>query len=218
MHDLLLFPCNGNALEALDCVGDGLRPLGFVDDDPRKVGSDVAGLPVWSRAALSAFPDAKVLAVPGSPTSFARRASLIASLSVPPERFVSVVHPRAAVSPHAHIGANVLIMAGAVITATAIIEDHVVVLPNSVVHHDSLIGAYTILGAGALVAGHVHLGRNCYVGAGVRLRNGIAVAPLTLIGIGSTVLRSIDEPGGVWAGTPARCLHPSLTASATPAR
>ena len=30
--DLLIFPCNGNALEALDCLGSAFRCVGFVDD------------------------------------------------------------------------------------------------------------------------------------------------------------------------------------------
>ena len=73
MPDLLLFPCNGNAIEALDCLTDEMTPIAFVDDDPLKIGTTVCGLPVRSREALTACPTAKVLAVPGSPTSFSRR-------------------------------------------------------------------------------------------------------------------------------------------------
>ncbi|MCK7470637.1 MAG: hypothetical protein MZU95_07475 [Desulfomicrobium escambiense] len=32
---LLIFPCNGNGLEALDCLGDAFRCIGFIDDRPR---------------------------------------------------------------------------------------------------------------------------------------------------------------------------------------
>ena len=35
---LLIFPCNGNGLEALDCLGDAYRCVGFVDDTPEKQG------------------------------------------------------------------------------------------------------------------------------------------------------------------------------------
>jgi UDP-3-O-[3-hydroxymyristoyl] glucosamine N-acyltransferase len=83
----------------------------------------------------------------------------------------------------------------------------VLMLPNCVIHHDSRIGSYTILGAGVLVAGYVDIGDRCYVGGGARFRNNIRVAPETLIGLGATVVRSIDEPGGVWVGHPARCMR-----------
>lgn len=213
MQDLLLFPCNGNAWEALDCLGDDFRAIGFVDDDPAKIGTTAFGLPVWSRSAFQQFRDAKVLAVPGGPASFARRAELIADLAIPRARFATVVHSKATVSRNADIGLNVLLMAGAVVTANAVIEDHVIILPNSVVHHDSRIGAYTILGAGVLVAGSVHIGERCYIGSGCRFRNNLAVAPDTLVGLGATVVKPIDIPGGVWAGIPARFMrrlrHPS---------
>jgi len=212
VHDLLLFPCNGNAVEALDCLGGDFRAVGFIDDDPKKVGTIVSGLPVWDRRAVSDFPFARILAVPGSPRSFTRRMEHIASLGIARERFATLVHPRAVVSSNASIGANVLVMAGTVITSNARIEDHVLVLPNSVIHHDSRIGSYTILGAGVLVAGHVDIGDRCYVGSGARLRDNISVAAETLIGLGTTVVRSIDEPGGVWGGHPARCLRPRCVA------
>jgi sugar O-acyltransferase (sialic acid O-acetyltransferase NeuD family) len=205
-HELLLFPCNGNAMEALDCVGEGFRPVGFVDDDPAKIGTTVLGLPVLGRAAFAQFPTARVLAVPGSPTSFRTRAGVVASLGIAAERFATVVHPRAAVSRHARLGHNVLMMAGVVVTANAVIGDHVVILPNSVIHHDSRIGAHTLVGAGVLVAGSVVIGEGCYLGSGARFRNDVTVARGSLIGLATTVLRSITEPGGVWVGTPARSL------------
>jgi sugar O-acyltransferase (sialic acid O-acetyltransferase NeuD family) len=213
MQELLLFPCNGNSLEALDCLGEAFRAIGFVDDDPKKIGTTVFGLPVWSRGALRRFPDAKVLAVPGSPASFPRRAELIASLAIPRERLATVIHPKAVVSRHASIGSNVLLMAGVVVTANAVVEDHVVILPNAVVHHDSRIGAYTMMGSGVLVAGFVDIGENCYIGSGSRFRNNLTVASGTLVGLGSTVVRAIEETGGVWAGNPARFMRPQLLTS-----
>jgi sugar O-acyltransferase (sialic acid O-acetyltransferase NeuD family) len=213
MQDLVLFPCNGNAMEALDCLGNEFRAIGFIDDDRGKIGKSVLGLPVWSRSALAEYADAKVLAVPGSPASFPRRAELIESLAIPRERLATVVHPNALVSRHASIGLNVLLMAGVVVTANAVIEDHVVILPNAVVHHDSRIGAYTMMGSGVLVAGFVDIGEKCYIGSGSRFRNNLAIASGTLVGLGSTVVRAIEETGGVWAGNPARFMRPQLLIS-----
>lgn len=187
-----------------------------MDDDPQKIGTTKFRLPIWSRRALSRFPDARILAVPGSPSSFPRRAEFIGSLGVSRQRLAAVIHPRAVVSRNAHIGVNVLLMAGVVVTANAVIEDHVVILPNAVVHHDSRIGAYTLVGSGVLVAGGVHIGENCYIGSGSRIRDGLTIAPGTLIGLGSTVVRGIEEPGGVWAGNPARFMRPLLQLAALP--
>jgi sugar O-acyltransferase (sialic acid O-acetyltransferase NeuD family) len=202
---LLIFPFNGNALEAIDCLGDHFKLIGFIDDTPAKQSAGFLATPVLARDALGKWPDAKVLAVPGSAASFATRGALIASLQVPSERWATVVHPTARVSPLATIGRNVLIMAGAVVTSNAVIGDHVCVLPNTVIHHDVTIGAWTLIGSNVTVAGGTAIGENCYIGSGTSIMNGLQIGARSLIGLGSTVIRSC--PGNTrLAGNPARIL------------
>ena len=132
MRPLLIFPCNGNALEALDCLGDAYGLIGFVDDTPEKQGRDDRGFRCSIASALARWPDARVLAVPGSPSSFRVRRQIIDGLGIDADRFATVVHPTARVSPLARLGHNVLIMAGVVVTSNAVIGDHVCILPNTV--------------------------------------------------------------------------------------
>jgi sugar O-acyltransferase (sialic acid O-acetyltransferase NeuD family) len=200
---LLIFPFNGNGLEAIDCLGSAFELLGFIDDTPSKQGRGAAGVPVMSRAGLTAHPGAAVLAVPGSAGSFRHRQSLVESLGIEPSRFARVVHPTARVSPLATVGRNVLIMAGVVVTSNAVIGDHVCVLPNTVVHHDAAIGSWSLVGSNVTIAGGVQIGENCYIGSGSSLMNGIAIGAGTLIGLGSNVIRSCDR-GSTLAGNPAR--------------
>lgn len=203
---LFLFPCNGNAIEALDCLGDAWHLLGFIDDTPQKQGQLVHGHRVFGRAALAEHPEALVLAVPGSPTSFRTRDQVIGGLGLPAERFATVIHPAARVSPLARVGRNVLVMAGVVVTSNAVIGDHVCLLPNTVVHHDAVIGDYTLIGANVTIAGHVQVGRHCYIGSGTSVMNGLAIGDGVLIGLGSNVIRPI-EAGRTVAGNPTRVLR-----------
>lgn len=206
MTPLLIFPCNGNGVEALDCLGDSYEAIGFVDDDPQKLGTERFGLPVLPRTALADHPNARVLAVPGGPASYLQREAVIQGLGIPPERFARVIHRSASVSPRASIGINVLIMAGVVITSNAVIGNHVCVLPNSVVHHDSSVGDYSLVGAGVTIAGGVSVGRNAYVGSGSCVINGVSIGERALIGLGSNVIRNVS-PECVVAGNPARSLR-----------
>jgi sugar O-acyltransferase (sialic acid O-acetyltransferase NeuD family) len=204
MSTLLIFPCNGNAVEALDCLdGSGYRLLGFVDDTPARQGTTVHGHPVHARSAFARWADAEVLAVPGSAVTYAGRQALIEGLGIDARRFASLVHPAARVSPLASIGRNVLILAGAVVTSNAVIGDHVCVLPNSVVHHDVRIGAWSLIGANVTIAGHTTIGERCYVGSGSSVMNGLDVGDGALIGMGSTVIRNVAAGVRV-AGSPAR--------------
>lgn len=200
---LLIFPCNGNAIEALDCIGSAHALLGFVDDTPAKQGRDVHGHRVHARDALRAWPDAKVLAVPGSPTSYLQRRDVIEGLALGGGRWARVIHPGARVSPLASIGDNVLLMAGVVVTSDARIGDHVCVLPNTVVHHDARIGDWTLVGSNVTVAGGASIGANCYIGSGSSIMNGVAVGDGALVGLGSTVIRDVAAGARV-AGNPAR--------------
>lgn len=207
---LLIFPCNGNGLEALDCLGSEYRAIGFIDDSPEKLGSECFGLSVFAREALERFPDAAVLAVPGSPTSFRERKRVVESLGVSASRLARVVHPLARISPLATVGVNVLVMAGVVITSNAIIGDHVCLLPNTVVHHDVVVGEWTLVGSNVTIAGQATVGRNCYVGSGTSVMNGVTIEDEALVGLGSNVIRHVAAAATV-VGNPARILHMSAS-------
>jgi sugar O-acyltransferase (sialic acid O-acetyltransferase NeuD family) len=202
---LLIFPCNGNGVEALDCIGEAFRAVGFIDDAPPSQGVGRFGIPVLSRAAFAEHAAAQVLAVPGSPTSYVHRRTIIEGLGIHADRFATVVHPRACVSPLARIGRNVLLMAGVVVTSNAVIGDHVCVLPNTVVHHDVVIGDWTLVGSNVSIAGGVRIGENAYIGSGARIINGVSIGDRALVGLGSTVIREVPADARV-AGSPARRL------------
>ncbi len=202
---LLIFPFNGNALEAIDCLGDAFVLVGFIDDTPGKQGLGPLSVPILGRDALAKWPQARVLAVPGSATSYLGRRAAISSLQVPDSRFATVVHPTARVSPLARIGRNVLVMAGAVVTSNAVIGDHVCILPNTVIHHDVTVGDWTLIGSNVTVAGGTAIGENCYIGSASSIMNGLQVGDRSLIGLGSNVIRSCPVDSRL-AGNPARSL------------
>ena len=202
-QQLLIFPCNGNGIEAIDCLGDVFQMVGFIDDTLEKQGTRVLGYPVYGRDILNQMSEAQVLAVPGSPKSFLKREKTIDSLGLSSDRFATVIHPAARVSRAVSLGRNILVMAGVVITSNAAIGDHVCILPNSVIHHDAVIGDWSLVGSNVTVAGHTEIGRNCYIGSGTSIMNGLRIGDGALVGLGSNVIRSV-LPSARVAGNPAR--------------
>ncbi|MDB6000621.1 MAG: acetyltransferase, partial [Rhizobacter sp.] len=191
LRQLLIFPCNGTGLEAAGALPDTFHCIGFVDDDERKQNREVYGFAVFTRDALARWPQALVLAVPGSPLSFRTRRAAIEGLGLPPERFATVIDPTARVSAFARVGRNVLVMAGVVVCANAVIGDNVCVLPNSVIHHDSVIGDWSLVGSNVTIAGGVTVGENCYIGSGCSVMNGLRIGDGALLGLASCVIRDV---------------------------
>lgn len=200
--DILIFPFNGNAIEAIDCLPPNVRLIGFVDDDTVK---RVSGgqYPVFSRDAFAKYPDAMVLAVPGSPASYLDRDRIISGLGLDERRFCRIIHSAAVISPGAIIGNNVLIMAGVVVANHAGVGSHVCILPNSVIHHHSVVGDYTLIGSNVTVAGRTAIGTKCYIGGGSSIINDVQIGDGALVGMGSNVIGTIP-PGVKVGGNPAR--------------
>ncbi|MFY7880417.1 MAG: hypothetical protein ACOVP6_10125 [Lacibacter sp.] len=203
MEKLIIFPFNGNGIEALDCIQDQYDFIGFIDDTPGKIGMSAIGYPVYDRSAISKYKDVKVLAVPGSPTSFLTRKSLIDELGLPNDRFARVIHSNASVSGLSVIGINTLVMAGVVLTSNCKIGNHVCILPNTTIHHDSIIEDYSLIGSGVTIAGNVTINSNCYIGSGTNIINGIQIGKQTIIGLGSNVLNGFPDNSKVY-GNPAK--------------
>jgi len=203
MDKIFLFPCNGNAIEAIDCLGDHYYIEGFIDDSQEKQNQVVLGHKVYSRDILSVITDAQVLAVPGSPSTFLNRIDIIDSLRIPQEKYLRVIHQSASMSRNAIVGFNTLIMAGVVVTGNAKIGNHVCILPNTVIHHDVVIGDYTLIGSNVTIAGFVNIGENSYIGSSVSIKNSVTIGDKTIIGMASNVVKSIPSRSVAY-GNPAK--------------
>ena len=203
---LLIFPFNGNGIEALDCINDvEYEFIGFVDDDDKKLKAKNS-YPVFPRSILDTHKDAFILAVPGSPSSYLKRQSHIASLEINPERFVSIIHPDVSLGKSVRVGINCLIMAGVVLTSNATIGNHVCILPNTVLHHDVQINDYSLIGSNVVIAGSTVIGTNCYIGSGTNIINGISIGDHSLVGMGSNIIRSVEAHSKI-AGNPGKLIN-----------
>jgi len=68
--------------------------------------------------------------------------------------------------------------------------------------HNVRIGNRNIITDGTVIGGSALIGNDCFIGLNSTIRNGIHICSKVFIGMGSVVVKNIDEPG-VYAGNPA---------------
>lgn len=217
MQELVLLGVSGNSREVIDIVADvnqaASKPLykcaGMLDDDISLHGKEIGGVPVLGPIVSARdFPDACFLNLIGSVSSYLQRESITKATGVPPERFVTVIHPLASVSRSAQVGRGTVIFPHVFIGSYTKVGNHVLVLPGSVVNHDVTIGDYTCVTSCVSISGKVKIGNLCYLGTNCTLKGSIRIGNRSLIGMGSVVLKGIPA-GCVYVGNPARFLRSS---------
>ncbi|GGO17230.1 putative acetyltransferase EpsM [Microbispora rosea subsp. aerata] len=183
--------------------------LGHLDDDPRKHGAVVDGVPVLGGTAEAVRrDDARVVVCIGSPRDYGSRARMVARLGLPPDRYATLVHPSASVSRTSRIGPGSIVLAQTVLTAAVTVGAHVAIMPHVTLTHDDVVGDFATLASGVRLAGGVRVGPGAYVGAGALVRETLTIGSHSLVGMGSVVIRDVP-PEQVWAGVPARFIRPA---------
>lgn len=212
MENLVLIGAGGLGRETVEAVRacNEINPrwnlLGFLDDGLAP-DSSVGGVRVLGPTSeISRIPDAKVVLCTARPDRYWSRKQLVASLSLPPSRYATIIHPAASIGSSVRVGAGCIVLAGSVATADVDIGPHVAIMPNCVLTHDDRIGPYVTFGAGVRLAGEVTVGEGAYMGSGCMVRENVSIGPWALVGMGSLIL--VDVPSTqVWAGSPARFLR-----------
>jgi sugar O-acyltransferase (sialic acid O-acetyltransferase NeuD family) len=211
--DLLLIGAGGfgretaQAVQALNATGGAWRLLGYLDDDPARHGTIVAGTAILGgRDVLRQRPEASVAVCTGRPGDYVSRMRIVGELGLPPERYATIVHPSAAVSASSSLGPGCVLLAQVALTAEVRVGAHVAIMPHVTLTHDDVIGDFVTIASGARLGGGVRVEQAAYLGAGAIIGENRTVGAFALVGMGAVVTRDIP-PREIWAGIPARRLR-----------
>ena len=180
----------------------GMKILGFLDDNPSIVGQRVLSFPILGKIERWMDFDADGLVVAVG-DNVSRRTIVQKMESEAAPRWVTLLHPSATVAESVRVGIGTVIIAGAVINAETILGKHTIVNTGATVDHDCLIGDFAHVAPGSHLAGGVHVGAGALIGIGSCVTPGCRIGDESIIGAGAAVVRDVP-PGVIARGVPAR--------------
>ncbi|GAB4411971.1 MAG: acetyltransferase [Bacteroidia bacterium] len=184
------------------------RVLGFIDDDPAKLGMKIRGLPVLG--GMDALPrligeldlGGGIAALGNCPV----RRRLGQELKALGLALITTIHPTAQLDSDVVVGEGVVVSPGVCVVTGTQIGDSVNILTGATIDHDNRIADGVVISPGVHTSGRVQIGRDVFVGTGAIFLPDAEVGEGAFVGAGAVVLRQVPA-GETWAGVPARRLY-----------
>jgi acetyltransferase EpsM len=207
---ILIWGAGGHGRVVADLLrAAGGEVLGFVDGDPAKLGTEIAGggrvlfnEPVLFRYLTEhgCLPGGAAAVALGVGDNRARR-KILETLG----RFAApaLIHPSATASPSAHFGRGAVVFPGAVVNAGAWVGAGVIVNTGAIVEHDCRVGDGVHVSPRATLCGGVEVGAGSWICAGATLIPGVRVGTGATVGAGAVVIHDVPDHTTV-VGSPAR--------------
>jgi UDP-perosamine 4-acetyltransferase len=208
MREIYIYGASGHGKVVASLLQDsGETMVGFLDDDPQKIGIKILGFPVlggWDYLAQSLFE--KNLSVTNFIVGIGdnqNRKRVFEKLNARHLEFVSAVHPSSLIHSSVRMGKGIVVMPGVIVNADTQIGENAILNTGVSVDHDCVIGDHVHLAPGTILTGGVVIESEVFIGAGAVIVPGVRIGARTVIGAGAVVLQ--DVPSGKTAvGVPAR--------------
>jgi acetyltransferase EpsM len=178
--------------------------VGILDDDPRKVGQKILGIPVLdSTRGLQGLVaklefDGVAIAIGDNYV----RDKKFRSVQECGLKAVNVIHPSAHLSRFVELGEGVAILAGATVNPGTVIEDDVCVNTAASVDHDNYLKRSCHISPNATLTGGIRVGEFAWVGAGAVVAPNVTIEKYSCVAAGAAVIRDVPE-GVIVGGVPA---------------
>jgi sugar O-acyltransferase (sialic acid O-acetyltransferase NeuD family) len=178
--------------------------VGFIDNDPLKIGSTFFDYPVIGGTNIVSSLDHDYKYVNLITRDCLTRFSTSREVYIQGGSFTNLIHPTVSVSMVSfgtgnYIQENVLIQAGVSIKNNSSIH------MGALIGHETTIGSSVFIAHGVSVSGCVNIHDGVFIGAGAVICPRVVIGSFAIIGAGAVVRKNVKQ-GEVIVGNPAKVL------------
>ncbi|MCA4782194.1 acetyltransferase [Empedobacter sp. 225-1] len=123
----------------------------------------------------------------------------------PQFNYLTLIHPKTAISKRAKIGEGSVIMSGVSVNTEVQIGKHCIINTNASIDHECVIEDYVHISPNVALAGNVEVGEGTHIGIGTAVIQGIKIGKWCTIGAGAVIIKDIPD-GATVVGNPGRII------------
>lgn len=214
MDKIVIFGGKGSAVviaeqiyDRQEKIGD-IEFLGFAFDDPAFY-PEINGFPVISHTynaweTFEKYPDVKFLYCLYRPDLIKERIAQRDGFGIPIERYANFIHQSAFVARSVKMGYGNIILAHSTVNQNVVFGNHNTVQSNTLIGHDCTFGDSNFVTGECAIGSNNHIGSGCFFGLNTALNNYLTIGNFFFSGMGSNVIKSVEEDDVMVFGNPAK--------------
>jgi len=181
---------------------------GFLDDDPKKQGTEIGEIPVLGNTEENTYWDliGKTCGVFVALENPIERKRMIETIEEDRKtKPVNAIHPNGLIANVKGVCYGIYIGAGSIISPETKISDNVIIGPGVTLETGVIIEEFSQIGAGSTIGKGAKIDKNVFIGIGSTVVGSLTVGKGSTVGAGSVVIENIPAGKRVF-GNPAKIL------------
>mgnify|MGYP001322043137 CR=1 FL=1 len=197
----------GSLISNMISYHDDLNIIAYGDNDLKKIGKLIDGLPVFGSADLLNFAQENevkyAISAIGNNIIRSEKYNFLKNEGF---RMLSIVHPRALIDTKVTYGDNVIIEMGTAIHTNSNIGNNVFLGGDALIGHHNNIGNHVLIGGNVSFGGAVIVEDYVSIGVGASIKPGVCLGEGSVVGVGAAVVNDV-KPGDIVVGVPAKSMN-----------